>query len=280
MLGYQVISVIIHLQDDDEADTVGCCTLKVENVTLLPPNKLQFDFLGKDSIRYFNTVEVELPVYKVIGQFRTGKKDGDELFGQLDTSKLNAHLKELMPGLTAKVFRTYNASFSLDELLNKETKDGNLAEKAAVYQRANKEVAIICNYQRSVSKSHGAQMSRLSEKMDELKVALLGLCLLMAKKGKPPLKDADGKTKKNMAPEVLEKKIAQTNAKIEKMELDMKIKEDLKTVALGTSKINYCDPRIIVSWCKRHEVPIEKIFNKSLLAKFAWAMDVDPSFRF
>lgn len=57
----------------------------------------------------------------------------------------------------------------------------------------------------------------------------------------------------------IEKKIAQTNAKIEKMERDMKTKEDLKTVALGTSKINYLDPRITVAWCKRHEVPIEKV---------------------
>jgi len=47
--------------------------------------------------------------------------------------------------------------------------------------------------------------------------------------------------------------------KIEKMEMDKKIKEDLKTVALGTSKINYLDPRITVAWCKRHEVPIEKV---------------------
>lgn len=53
--------------------------------------------------------------------------------------------------------------------------------------------------------------------------------------------------------------MAQTNAKIEKMERDMKTKEDLKTVALGTSKINYLDPRITVAWCKRHEVPIEKV---------------------
>ena len=97
----------------------------------------------------------------------------------------------------------------------------------------------------------------------------------------------------------------QTNAKIEKMERDMQTKEDMKTVALGTSKINYMDPRITDAWCKRHDVPIEKvyskkastwsqiwqhmeftfvlylqIFNKSLLAKFAWAMDVDPEFRF
>eukprot|EP00268_Persea_americana_P010540 TRINITY_DN142_c0_g1_i2.p1 TRINITY_DN142_c0_g1~~TRINITY_DN142_c0_g1_i2.p1 ORF type:complete len:980 (+),score=266.07 TRINITY_DN142_c0_g1_i2:396-3335(+) len=269
-------------KDDDEADTVGCCTLKVENVTLVSPNKLQFDFLGKDSIRYFNTVEVELPVYKAIQQFQQGKKEGEDLFDKLDTSKLNAHLKELMPGLTAKVFRTYNASITLDDKLNKETKDGNVAEKIAVYQHANKEVAIICNHQRSVSKTHSAQMSRLGEKMDELKGVLesLKVDLSRAKKGKPPLKDADGKTKKNLAPEALEKKIAQTNAKIEKMELDMKIKEDLKTVALGTSKINYLDPRISVAWCKRHDVPIEKIFNKSLLAKFAWAMDVEPTFRF
>ncbi|KAL2347547.1 hypothetical protein Fmac_001547 [Flemingia macrophylla] len=42
------------------------------------------------------------------------------------------------------------------------------------------------------------------------------------------------------------------------MQRDMKTKEDLKTVALGTSKINYLDPRITVAWCKRHEVPIEK----------------------
>uniref|UniRef100_A0A151UFH4 DNA topoisomerase 1 n=2 Tax=Cajanus cajan TaxID=3821 RepID=A0A151UFH4_CAJCA len=64
------------------------------------------------------------------------------------------------------------------------------------------------------------------------------------------------------------------------MQHDMKTKEDLKTMALGTSKINYLDPRITVAWCKRHEVSIEKIFNKSLLVKFCWTMDVDPEIRF
>lgn len=59
----------------------------------------------------------------------------------------------------------------------------------------------------------------------------------------------------------IEKKIANTNTKIEKMQRDMKTKEDLKTVALGTSKINYLDPRITVAWCKRHEVPIEKVMT-------------------
>ena len=63
----------------------------------------------------------------------------------------------------------------------------------------------------------------------------------------------------------LEKKIAQTEHKVEKMKLDMRIKDDLKTVALGTSKINYMDPRITVAWCKRHEVPIEKVSSSLIL---------------
>ena len=45
------------------------------------------------------------------------KKGNEDLFDLLDTSKLNAHLKEFMPGLTAKVFRTYNASITLDEMV-------------------------------------------------------------------------------------------------------------------------------------------------------------------
>lgn len=269
-------------KDEDEAETVGCCTLKVDNVTCVPPNKLQFDFLGKDSIRYFNTVEVELLVYKAIEEFRAGKKPGQDLFDKLDTTRLNAHLKDLMPGLTAKVFRTYNASITLDDILHKETEDGTLLEKIAVYQRANKEVAIICNHQRSVSKSHDSQMTRLNEKIDELKAQRdeLKADLSKVRKGKNLGNDKDGKPKRNLAPEAFEKKISQIETKIEKMEMDKKIKEDLKTVALGTSKINYLDPRITVAWCKRHEVPIEKIFNKSLIAKFSWAMDVDPDFRF
>lgn len=31
-------------KDDDEADTVGCCTLKVGNVECVPPNKLKVSY--------------------------------------------------------------------------------------------------------------------------------------------------------------------------------------------------------------------------------------------
>ncbi|CAI5526735.1 unnamed protein product [Closterium sp. Naga37s-1] len=246
-------------KDDDEADTVGCCSLKVEHVTLVPPSSLQFDFLGKDSIRYFNTVEVEPLVYKAIGTFRKGKKKDEDLFDKLDTTRLNSHLKEIMPGLTAKVFRTYNASVTLDTLLQ-DTVGSLVVEKVADYQRANKEVAILCNHQRAVSKAHSAQMEKMQAKLKELEDAVEEMeeDLDRAQKGRPPVK-REGEGARKVNPEALEKKLAQSKARLEKMKLDMSIKDELKTVALGTSKINYMDPRITIAWCKRHEVPIEKV---------------------
>ena len=35
---------------------------------------MQFNFLGKDSVTYENTVEVELPVYNAISKFQKGGK--------------------------------------------------------------------------------------------------------------------------------------------------------------------------------------------------------------
>lgn len=75
-------------------------------------------------------------------------------------------------------------------------------------------------------------------------------------------------------------RIENKKQQIHKMEIQAENKEALKTVALGTSKINYLDPRITVAWCKRNEVPIDKVFNKALLVKFLWAMDIEPDFRF
>jgi DNA topoisomerase-1 len=74
---------------DDEADTVGCCSLRFEHVTLEPPNKVIFDFLGKDSIRYYNEVDVDLQVFKNLKIFKRAPKDeGDLLFDRLNVSVL------------------------------------------------------------------------------------------------------------------------------------------------------------------------------------------------
>ncbi len=48
--------------------------------------------------------------------------------------------------------------------------------------------------------------------------------------------------------------------RIEKEEAKLEEKQENKNLALGTSRINYMDPRITISWCKSTEVPIEKLF--------------------
>ncbi len=40
------------------------------------------------------------------------------------------------------------------------------------------------------------------------------------------------------------------------------------------------DPRITVAWCKKVDLPIEKVFAQTLRDKFPWAMVVPTSFRF
>ena len=63
--------------------------------------------------------------------------------------------------------------------------------------------------------------------------------------------------------------------------VQLKDREDNSQVALGTSKINYIDPRLSVVFCKKYNVPIEKVFTKSLREKFKWAIEsADENWRF
>ncbi|ORY95748.1 hypothetical protein BCR43DRAFT_311936 [Syncephalastrum racemosum] len=155
---------------DDEADTVGCCSLRYEHIELEPPNTLHFDFLGKDSIRYQNSVKVDPQVFKNIKIFRDQVGHGNPIFDRLTTSGLNRHLNNYMPGLSAKVFRTYNASHTFQQQLNKLTrKDDSIPDKMLSFNRANRDVAVLCNHQRSASKSHAQQMEKIGDKVRALK---------------------------------------------------------------------------------------------------------------
>jgi DNA topoisomerase-1 len=88
---------------EEEADTVGCCSLRAQHVTLHDGNRLELNFLGKDSIQFHNTVEVLPQVHALIGQFLKRKKPGDDLFDQIKPSDLNDYFHEVMKDLTAKV---------------------------------------------------------------------------------------------------------------------------------------------------------------------------------
>ncbi|KAL9693563.1 hypothetical protein quinque_012848 [Culex quinquefasciatus] len=261
-------------KDEDQADTVGCCSLRVEHIELHKDlngkeNVVVFDFLGKDSIRYYNEVEVEKRVFKNLELFKENKKPGDDLFDRLNTSVLNEHLRDLMDGLTAKVFRTFNASFTLQNQLAELT-DPNMTvpEKMLAYNRANRAVAILCNHQRAVPKTHDKSMSNLKEKI-RLKKEAVETC-------QRELKDMKrgGSVKGSVDRDKKQKQLERLKDQLKKLELQETDRDENKTIALGTSKLNYLDPRISVAWCKKFDVPIEKIFNKTQRDKFRWAIDM------
>lgn len=104
-------------------------------------------------MRYVNTVKVLPQVWKNIKLFRSGKSQDDNLFDKIDAQVLNDYLKSQMEGLTAKVFRTYNASSTLQDELKKVGLQGlTMEEKLEKYEEANKQVAILCNHQKTVGK--------------------------------------------------------------------------------------------------------------------------------
>lgn len=342
---------------EDEADTVGCCSLRCEHVTCEPPHFIVFDFLGKDSIRYYNRVPVAHEVFKNIKLFKRQKRPQDPLFDRLNVNMLNAYLDKLMPGLTAKVFRTFNASHTFQQQLRSTPATAeSVHEKILSYNRSNREVAILCNHQRAVPKTHQTSMARLEEKIGMAKLQRYriknAIRLLMkpaalqqahpdVAAGESDLEDDAAKieelVKVEMALEAqkaekartkklaqqgdtaavtassqtsideslgnaanlslssrsssnqdlsqqplekLEKALARSSASIAALKMQRTDRDENKATALGTSKLNYLDPRISAAWCKKHGVPIERIFAKTLREKFKWAMSVAADWEF
>ena len=116
----------------------------------------------------------ETQVYENLKSFCKKKKPTDEVFESINPTMLNTHLKQFMDGLSAKVFRTYNASKTLQDELRKTEELAVLeqldaAEKVVEYNSANREVAILCNHQRSVSKAQETQLENIGTKLATLK---------------------------------------------------------------------------------------------------------------
>ncbi|XP_032378158.1 DNA topoisomerase 1 [Etheostoma spectabile] len=213
-------------------------------------------------------------VFKNLKLFLVNKEPGDDLFDRLNTAMLNKHLSSLMPGLTAKVFRTYNASITLQQQLKELTnKSDNLAEKLLSYNRANRAVAILCNHQRAPPKTFDQSMANLQAKIDARKETL-ALAKTELKQAKKEAKNKGSDPKLQTLVERKKAAVKRCEEQLLKMEVQATDREENKQIALSTSKLNYLDPRISVAWCKNMEVPVDKIYNKTQRDKFAWAIDM------
>lgn len=130
-----------HEKDETSSDSVGVCTLLGKNVKVISDNKVEFDFFGKSYIRYKRRVVLCPSATNVlIEALDSNKSDEEELFDTSATS-VNAYLQKLMPGLTAKMFRTFNASTLCSRLLKNKTTIEELKDSFV-------KVAQLCNHKR------------------------------------------------------------------------------------------------------------------------------------
>ncbi|MBI4788191.1 MAG: hypothetical protein HY782_14260 [Chloroflexi bacterium] len=163
-------------KDEDEADTVGASTLRVEHVTI-DADRIEFDFLGKDSVqwqKFLPATDGEAILARNLQDFMQGKQPGEQIFHQIGSTHVNRFLGEIVPGLTAKVFRTYHATTTVRKALKE--KDGQLPnapafEKEYTAKLANLQAAITCNHKRTPPKNWEENLAKKEKALEQLKAA-------------------------------------------------------------------------------------------------------------
>ena len=228
-------------KDEGEADTVGARTLRREHIRI-SGQKVSFDFLGKDSVKFQKTVRMPEAVVKNLRQFMFyAKEKGDGLFNGVSFTDVNSFLKEAMPGLTTKVFRTYLATRVVEDSLwaSKTKKKSSAHQKKLAFKRSNLEAAKILNHKRKVPKNWEERIKKKEERV-----------LKLLAKGTPAsLKKAD------------------------ELKSAIDLECHLKEYNLNTSLRSYIDPRVVRRWAKKTETDTSKLYPKSLQKKFSWALE-------
>jgi DNA topoisomerase-1 len=221
-------------KDEDEADTVGATTLRVEHIKL-SENKIEFDFLGKDSVRWVKTIDnPEEILTRNLRRFMQSKKPTDEVFDVVTSSMVNRFLSEIVPGLTAKVFRTYHATKVTEAVLRaKDMRNAEELEKRYYAKEANLAAAVFCNHKRTPPKNWDESLRKKEEKLTEYR-----------SKGKEGM--------------------------VKKMAMDVEFTKKTKDYNLNTSLKNYIDPRLFKSWCDYVGMDWGKLYTTSLQKKFSW----------
>jgi DNA topoisomerase-1 len=236
-------------KDPGEADTVGAITLRPEHVKI-EGNKIDFDFLGKDCVRWTKTVQAPSSVIMNIQTF--SKQCREYLFEGIDSRKVSRFLSEKMQGLTAKVFRTWRCTKTVNESLHKcdAKKEDAEYRKQFCAKMANLEAAMIANHKRKIPLNYDERLAKKQAKVKELEMQL------------------SEKTRQG-------KKTDTLTRRIEKSRLDIKLSEETKEYNLGTSLRSYVDPIVYVKWAKQVDFPLKKFYPKTLRKKYSWALGTD-----
>jgi DNA topoisomerase-1 len=274
-------------KDPEEADTVGATTLRKEHIKL-NGDSIEFDFLGKDSVRWQETVPAighDKQLHDNLKELVSKKKDTDEIFDEITSRHVNVYYSSVVKGLTAKVFRTFLASSVVSKYLreNGDVKKSTPAEKLYHAKLANLEAATMCNHKRTIPKTFEQTLQKKVDKLQTVKAATPWKkkeeALKKAESAKPKT-DAQ-KEKQNERIKKGKIQIRKTKQKhkerIEKLTLQVDLTKKTKDYNLGTSLRNYIDPRIFKSWTDDVGAEWEKLYTAALQKKFLWVKSENES---
>jgi len=278
-------------KDPDEADTVGATTLRKEHVKLTE-NEIQFDFLGKDSVRWKETIPAEghdKQFYDNLKESISNKKDSEEIFDGITSRHVNAYYSTIVKGLSAKVFRTYLASSVVSKYLRDHDNIKSESDMKKMFhgKSANLDAAIMCNHKRTIPKNFEASLQKKKDTLKNVgKTKPWEKSEVLLKKAQKTLEEADAirktdKQKKKMIARIkkiktmIRKRKVKHAERIEKIELQINLTEKTRDYNLGTSLRNYIDPRIFKTWTDEVGVEWEKLYTSALQKKFLWVKNTN-----
>ncbi|MDE3089158.1 MAG: hypothetical protein KGJ80_07215, partial [Chloroflexota bacterium] len=163
-------------KDEDEADTVGASTLRVEHIHV-GRDRIEFNFLGKDSVEWQKSLPLnhdETILAHNLQDFMRGKAPADQIFDKIDSTHVNRFLSSIVPGLTAKVFRTYHATHAVRAFLENQSQlapDAPAYEKEYVAKLANLEAATVCNHKRTPPKNWQENLAKREVEVQKIRTA-------------------------------------------------------------------------------------------------------------
>ena len=267
-------------KDPDEADTVGATTLRKEHIKITA-NTIEFDFLGKDSVRWQETVVAEghdKQFHENLKKIIEKKKPKEEIFEDITSRHVNQYYSSIVKGLTAKVFRTYLATTVVKNYLIKHDtiKSQTANEKLYHAKLANLEAAMMCNHKRTIPKTYELTLQKKRDSIKKLEKEQIWKKTqetLKKVKSKEPKTDIQKKSKTKRIKtlnEQIKKQKAKHKERLEKLELQLDLSEKTKDYAIGTSLRNYIDPRIFKAWTNEVGAEWEKLYTAALQKKFLW----------
>ena len=276
-------------KDPEEADTVGATTLRKEHVNLTG-SSIEFDFLGKDSVRWQETVQAvghDKQFHDNLKELVLKKKNSDEIFDGITSRHVNQYYSSIVEGLTAKVFRTYLASSVVSKYLREHDsiKKSNPAEKLYHAKLANLEAAMMCNHKRTIPKTFE---QTLQKKIDTLKKAENSNPwkskeeALKRTESKVVKTDKQKETKNGQikrAKVQIKKSKQKHKERVEKLKLQLDLTRKTKDYNLGTSLRNYIDPRVFKSWTDKVDADWEKLYTAALQKKFLWVRSINEDWK-